>query len=156
MRRSATPARGSVLTLSMESVKASVVAPVVGSDDAEGRRAASRRCGGCAQSCRWHWSLDRGRSDPCWRHQQGSCGPAPIVLAHQMMKCLSFGTHRPFGLLSKHHVRKFSTAPILDLQLIAPTIRRLGRHEGTRGSNPEVEISPFLRFPREPLALARV
>jgi hypothetical protein len=98
------PARGSVLTLSMESVKASLpVAPLVGSDDAEGRRAASRRCGGRAQSCRWHWSLDRGRSDPCWRHQQGSCGPfscvsaaievrsvggcgprVPIVLAHQL------------------------------------------------------------------------
>lgn len=62
-----------------ESVKASLVAPLIGSDDAEGRRAASRRCGGCAQSCRWHWSLDRGRSDPCWRHQQGSCGPVSRV-----------------------------------------------------------------------------
>jgi hypothetical protein len=46
-----------------------------GSDDAEARRAASGRCGGSAQSRGWCCSFDRGRSDLCWRHHQGSCGP---------------------------------------------------------------------------------
>ena len=159
------PARGSVLTLSMESVKASLpVAPLVGSDDAEGRRAASRRCGGRAQSCRWHWSLDRGRSDPCWRHQQGSCGPfscvsAAIEGAQEAVAARVCRSSSPTSYIffwnprssfpAQHHVRKFSAAPILDLQLIAPAIRRLGRHEGTRGSNPEVEIFLFSALPPE-------
>ena len=54
-------------------------APVAGSDDAEGGRAASGRCGGFAQSCGRCRSFDRGRSDLCWRHQQGSCGPVSYV-----------------------------------------------------------------------------
>jgi hypothetical protein len=49
-------------------------APPVGSDDAEERRAASRRCGGFAQGCGWHRSLDEACSDLRSRHQQGSCG----------------------------------------------------------------------------------
>ena len=48
--------------------------PVAGSDDAEARRAARRRCRGFAQSCGSRWASDQGRSDPCSRHQQGSCG----------------------------------------------------------------------------------
>jgi hypothetical protein len=54
-------------------------APLAGSDDAEARWAASGRCGGFAQSCGRRWSSDRGRSDLCWRHQQGSCGPVSRV-----------------------------------------------------------------------------
>ena len=54
-------------------------APLAGSDDAEARWAASGRCGGFAQSCGRRWSSDRGRSDLCWRHQQGSCGPVSCV-----------------------------------------------------------------------------
>ena len=54
------------------------IAPLAGSDDAEARRcahrAASRRCGGFAQSRGRRRSFDTGRSDPCARHQQGSCG----------------------------------------------------------------------------------
>ena len=49
-------------------------APPVGSDDTEERRAASRRCGGFAQGCGWHRSLDEACSDLRSRHQQGSCG----------------------------------------------------------------------------------
>ena len=49
-------------------------APLAGSDDAEARCAASRRCGGFAQSCGRCRSFDTGRSDPCARHQHGSCG----------------------------------------------------------------------------------
>ena len=48
-------------------------APVAGSDDAEARCAARRRCGGFAQSCGRRRFLDRGRSDLCARHQHGSC-----------------------------------------------------------------------------------
>ena len=48
--------------------------PVAGSDDAEGGRAASGRCGGFAQSCGRCRFFDRGRSNRCWRHQQASCG----------------------------------------------------------------------------------
>ena len=47
---------------------------LAGSDDAEARCAASRRCGGFAQSCGRCRSFDTGRSDPCARHQHGSCG----------------------------------------------------------------------------------
>ena len=53
--------------------------PVAGSDDAEARRAASRRCRGFAQSCRRRWVSDQGRSDPCSRHQQGGCGRVSCV-----------------------------------------------------------------------------
>jgi hypothetical protein len=49
--------------------------PLAGSDDAEARRTASGRCGGSAQSRGWCGSFDRWRSDLCWRHHQGSCGP---------------------------------------------------------------------------------
>ena len=49
-------------------------AALAGSDDAEARCAASRRCGGFAQSCGRCRSFDTGRSDPCARHQHGSCG----------------------------------------------------------------------------------
>ena len=49
-------------------------AALAGSDDAEARCAASRRCGGFAQSCGQRRSFDTARSDPCARHQQGSCG----------------------------------------------------------------------------------
>ena len=49
-------------------------APLAGSDDAEARRAAGRRCGGFAQSRGRRRSFDTVRSDPCARHQQGSCG----------------------------------------------------------------------------------
>ena len=49
-------------------------ASLAGRDDAEGRRAASRRPCGFAQSCGRRRSFDRGRSDRCSRHQQGSCG----------------------------------------------------------------------------------
>ena len=47
---------------------------LAGSDDAEARCAASQRCGGFAQSCGRCRSFDTGRSDPCARHQHGSCG----------------------------------------------------------------------------------
>ena len=57
-------------------------APPVGSDDATGGRAVSRRCGGFAQSCGWCCSFDRARSDPCSRHQHGSCGRSFVRLVH--------------------------------------------------------------------------
>ena len=72
------PQRGRPANLDAESVPimdGAHIAPVAGSDDAEGRRAASRRCGGVAQSCGRRRSFDPGISDPCARHQQGSCGP---------------------------------------------------------------------------------
>eukprot|EP01046_Picozoa_sp_COSAG06_P025243 COSAG06_NODE_2110_length_7564_cov_5.889350_2_plen_232_part_00 len=48
--------------------------PLSGSDGAESRWAASRRCRGFAQRCGWPRSFDPARSDLCSRHQQGSCG----------------------------------------------------------------------------------
>jgi hypothetical protein len=66
-RASGQPGRG-------ERARRPQIAPLAGSDDAEARRAASRRCGGFAQSCGRRRSFDTGRSDPCARHQQGSCG----------------------------------------------------------------------------------
>ena len=56
-------------------------APLVGSDDAEGRWAASRRCRGFAPSCGRRRSFDQGRSDLCSRHQQGSCGSSFVRVA---------------------------------------------------------------------------
>ena len=45
---------------------------------------ASGRSGGFAQSCGRCWSFDRGCSDPCWWHQQGSCGPVSCVSVHDL------------------------------------------------------------------------
>ena len=59
---------------------ASESAPLAGSDDAEARRAASGRSGGFAESCGRCRSFDRGRSDLCSRHHQGSCGRFACVL----------------------------------------------------------------------------
>jgi hypothetical protein len=69
------PARESGHTGSRRAPGDRAQAPVAGSDDAEARWAAGRRCRGFAGSCGWSRSLDRDRSDPCCRHQQGSCGP---------------------------------------------------------------------------------
>ena len=68
------PAREAGHTARGERAKTLNSAPLAGSDDAEARCAASRRRRGFAQGCGWRWSFDRGRSDPCSRHQQGSCG----------------------------------------------------------------------------------
>jgi hypothetical protein len=74
--------RGHAATLASESVpEGRKGAPPVGSDDAAGGRAVSRRCGGFAQSCGWCCSFDRARSDPCSRHQHGSCGRSFVRLA---------------------------------------------------------------------------
>jgi hypothetical protein len=66
-RGSGRPGRG-------ERAEARHNAPLVGSDDAEGRGAAGRRCCDFAQSCGRRRSFDRGRPDLCSLHQQGSYG----------------------------------------------------------------------------------
>ena len=68
------PARASGQPDAGERAKSRQIAPLASSDDAEARCAASRRCGGFAQSCGRRRSFDQGRSDPCARHQHGSCG----------------------------------------------------------------------------------
>jgi hypothetical protein len=78
-------------------------APLAGSDDTVGGRAASRRCHGFAQSCGWRWSFDRGRSDPCSRHQQGSCGRYACVSVRELpQKGLRPGGDRPLSQLQKN------------------------------------------------------
>ena len=64
--------------------------PLVGSDDAEGRWAASRRCRGFAPSCGRRRSFDQGRSDLCSRHQQGSCGSSFVRSARDPDQSESF------------------------------------------------------------------
>ena len=75
-------------------------ARLAGSDGAEARWAAGGRCGGFAQSCGRCRSFDRGRSDLCSRHPQGSCGRFERVLSALSRIPLDLGTR---GLAQLDH-----------------------------------------------------
>jgi hypothetical protein len=82
--------------------ESSETALLAGSDDAVARCAASGRCGGFSQSCGRRCSFDRGRSDLCWRHQQGSCGRFARVSAIGRTPGLKMVA--PFSFLPKNWV----------------------------------------------------
>ena len=139
--------------------------PVAGSDDAEGGRAASGRCGGFAQSCGRCRFFDRGRSNRCWRHQQASCGrlycvnqqeasPTSTPWINQASYC-----REPYA--SKPQASGLDTIPKLSpVDLIPLTVGRLLREKTrTRGPGPvrypePLFVSFFLFFwpPKPPKA----
>ena len=128
-------------------------ASLAGRDDAEGRRAASRRPCGFAQSCGRRRSFDRGRSDPCSRHQQGSCGSSFVrfvrgkyLLARPRPPQNRVKFHfRPYmKVLSKQ--QNFSARGIRLSQISQRCLLRIhGQPSG--GSNPTERDLFFLLFP---------